>query len=226
MANLIGQRLGQYEITALLGRGGMATVYRAYQLGMDRIVAVKVLHPQYTDDPSFVERFKREARSVGALRHPNIVQVIDFDVQDGEYYMVMEYIETESLKDHLQKRGALPVGEALSIARKLADALAYAHMHGMLHRDVKPANVLMGKNDEPILTDFGIARIVGEATRMTASGMAMGTPPYMAPEQWYGRDVDGRTDVYAMAIMAYELLTGELPFTGDTPPTLMYQHLN
>ncbi|MFN7210643.1 MAG: serine/threonine-protein kinase, partial [Aggregatilineales bacterium] len=225
MPDLSGQTLGKYQILERLGRGGMATVYRAYQLGMDRIVAVKVLHPQYTDDPSFVERFKREARSVGALRHPNIVQVIDFDVQDGEYYMVMEYIETESLKDHLQKRGALPVGEALSIARKLADALAYAHMHGMLHRDVKPANVLMGKNDEPILTDFGIAKLI-DSTGLTASGAAVGTPAYMSPEAGRGDPVDERTDVYSLGVMLYEMLSGQLPFDADTPYAVILKHIN
>ncbi|PJF34445.1 MAG: serine/threonine protein kinase, partial [Candidatus Thermofonsia Clade 1 bacterium] len=159
MPNLSGQMLGKYQILEQLGRGGMATVYRAYQTGMDRIVAIKVLHPQFTSDPSFVERFKREARSVGALRHPNIVQVIDFDVHNDEYYMVMEYVESETLKSRLQKHGALPVPEALSIARKLADALAYAHANGMLHRDVKPANVLLSKTGEPILSDFGVAKL-------------------------------------------------------------------
>lgn len=225
MADLVGQTLGKYQILERLGRGGMATVYRAYQLGMDRIVAVKVMHPQYTDDPSFVERFKREARAVGGLRHPNIVQVIDFDVQDGEYYMVMEYIETESLKERLQKRGALPVGEALSIARKLADALAYAHMHGMLHRDVKPANVLMGKDNEPILTDFGIAKLI-DSTGLTASGSAVGTPAYMSPEAGRGEPVDERADVYSLGVMLYEMLSGQLPFDADTPYAVILKHIN
>lgn len=225
MPDLSGQTLGKYQILERLGRGGMATVYRAYQTGMDRVVAVKVMHPQYTDDPSFIERFKREARAVGALRHPNIVQVIDFDVQDGEYYMVMEYVETESLKDRLQKRGALPVREALSIARKLADALAYAHAHGMLHRDVKPANVLMSKSGEPILTDFGIAKLM-DSTGLTASGAAVGTPAYMSPEAGRGEPVDERTDVYSLGVMLYEMLSGELPFDADTPYAVILKHIN
>jgi serine/threonine-protein kinase len=225
MPDLSGQTLGKYQILERLGRGGMATVYRAYQTGMDRVVAVKVMHPQYTDDPSFIERFKREARAVGALRHPNIVQVIDFDVQDGQYYMVMEYVETESLKERLQKRGALPIREALSIARKLADALAYAHAHGMLHRDVKPANVLMSKSGEPILTDFGIAKLM-DSTGLTASGAAVGTPAYMSPEAGRGEAVDERTDVYSLGVMLYEMLSGELPFDADTPYAVILKHIS
>jgi serine/threonine protein kinase/Flp pilus assembly protein TadD len=225
MSDLSGQTLGKYQILERLGRGGMATVYRAYQPGMDRIVAVKVMHPQYTDDPSFIERFKREARSVGALRHPNIVQVIDFDVQDDEYYMVMEYIETETLKSRLQKHGALPIREALVIARKLADALAYAHAHGMLHRDVKPANVLMSKTGEPILTDFGIAKLMN-ASGLTASGAAVGTPAYMSPEAGRSEPVDERTDVYSLGVMLYEMLSGQLPFDADTPYAVILKHIN
>ncbi|MFQ3536649.1 MAG: protein kinase [Aggregatilineales bacterium] len=225
MPDLSGQTLGKYQILERLGRGGMATVYRAYQSGMDRMVAVKVLHPQYTDDPSFVERFKREACSVGVLRHPNIVQVIDFDVQDGHYYMVMEYVETESLKNRLQQLGGLPVREALSIVRKLADALAYAHAHGILHRDVKPANVLMSKSGEPILTDFGIAKLM-DLTGLTASGAAIGTPAYMSPEAGRGDQVDERSDVYSLGVMLYEMLSGHLPFDADTPYAVILKHIN
>jgi serine/threonine protein kinase len=159
------------------------------------------------------------------LRHPNIVQVIDFDVQDDEYYMVMEYIETETLKSRLQKHGALPVREALVIARKLADALAYAHAHGMLHRDVKPANVLMSKTGEPILTDFGIAKLM-DASGLTASGAAVGTPAYMSPEAGRGDPVDERTDIYSLGVMLYEMLSGQLPFDADTPYAVILKHIN
>ncbi len=225
MADLSGQTLGKYQIIERLGRGGMATVYRAYQPGMDRFVAVKVMHPQYADDASFIERFRREARVVGTLRHPHIVQVIDFDVQDEEYYMVMEYVETETLKNYLQKHGAMPVSQALSVARKLADALAYAHANGMLHRDIKPANVLWSKNGEPILTDFGIAKLAG-ATGLTASGAAVGTPAYMSPEAGRGEQVDERTDVYSLGVMLYEMLSGELPYDADTPYAVILKHIN
>lgn len=225
MADLSGQMLGKYQIVERLGRGGMATVYRAYQPGMDRFVAVKVMHPQYADDASFIERFRREARVVGTLRHPHIVQVIDFDVQDEEYYMVMEYVETETLKNYLQKHGAMPVTQALSVARKLADALAYAHANGMLHRDVKPANVLWSKTGEPILTDFGIAKLAG-ATGLTASGAAVGTPAYMSPEAGRGEQVDERADVYSLGVMLYEMLSGELPYDADTPYAVILKHIN
>jgi serine/threonine protein kinase/tetratricopeptide (TPR) repeat protein len=225
MADLSGQTLGKYQIIERLGRGGMATVYRAYQPGMDRFVAVKVMHPQYADDASFIERFRREARVVGTLRHPHIVQVIDFDVQDEEYYMVMEYVETETLKNHLQKHGAMPVSQALSVARKLADALAYAHANGMLHRDIKPANVLWSKTGEPILTDFGIAKLAG-ATGLTASGAAVGTPAYMSPEAGRGEQVDERADVYSLGVMLYEMLSGELPYDADTPYAVILKHIN
>ncbi len=225
MADLSGQTLGKYQIIERLGRGGMATVYRAYQPGMDRFVAVKVMHPQYAEDASFIERFRREARVVGTLRHPHIVQVIDFDVQDEEYYMVMEYVETETLKNHLQKHGAMPVPQALSVARKLADALAYAHANGMLHRDIKPANVLWSKIGEPILTDFGIAKLAG-ATGLTASGAAVGTPAYMSPEAGRGEQVDERTDVYSLGVMLYEMLSGELPYDADTPYAVILKHIN
>lgn len=225
MADLSGQTLGKYQLIERLGRGGMATVYRAYQPGMDRFVAVKVMHPQYADDASFIERFRREARVVGTLRHPHIVQVIDFDVQDEEYYMVMEYVETETLKNYLQKHGAMPISQALSVARKLADALAYAHANGMLHRDVKPANVLWSKTGEPILTDFGIAKLAG-ATGLTASGAAVGTPAYMSPEAGRGEQVDERTDVYSLGVMLYEMLSGELPYDADTPYAVILKHIN
>ncbi len=225
MADLSGQTLGKYQIIERLGRGGMATVYRAYQPGMDRFVAVKVMHPQYADDASFIERFRREARVVGTLRHPHIVQVIDFDVQDEEYYMVMEYVETETLKNHLQKHGAMPITQALSVARKLADALAYAHANGMLHRDIKPANVLWSKTGEPILTDFGIAKLAG-ATGLTASGAAVGTPAYMSPEAGRGEQVDERTDIYSLGVMLYEMLSGELPYDADTPYAVILKHIN
>ncbi|MCC7449096.1 MAG: protein kinase [Anaerolineae bacterium] len=226
MANdLTGSTLGKYQIMERLGRGGMADVYRAYQPGMDRYVAVKVMHGHLATDPSFITRFKREAQSVGNLRHPNIVQVIDFDVQNDEYYMVMEYIEGDSLKAMLQRRGALPVDDALDIAIKLADALAYAHGEGMIHRDIKPANVMLAKSGKPILTDFGIARIIN-ASGLTVSGAFVGTPSYVSPEAGRGEQVDERADIYSLGIVLYEMLTGKVPYDADTPYAVILKHIN
>lgn len=225
MPDLTGQTLGKYQLVERLGRGGMATVYRAYQPGMDRYVAVKVMNTDLSADPDFVLRFKREAQSVGSLRHPNIVQVIDFDVHDEEYYMVMEYIKGETLKAMLQRRGALPVNEALDITIKLADALAYAHDKGMIHRDIKPANILFAAPDQPILMDFGIARILG-TTGLTQEGAFLGTPAYVSPEAGRGDPVDARADIYSLGIVLYEMLTGVVPFNADTPFAVIYKHLN
>ncbi len=223
--DLTGTTLGKYQVMERLGRGGMADVYRAYQPGMDRYVAIKVMHGHLAEDPSFITRFKREAQSVGALRHPNIVQVIDFDTQDDEYYMVMEYIQGKTLKAVLQERGALPVGEALNIAAKLADALAYAHGEGMVHRDIKPANILFSKANVPILTDFGIARIM-DSSGLTASGAFVGTPAYMSPEGGRGEKVDERGDIYSLGIVLYEMLTGTVPYDADTPYAVILKHIN
>src|SRR3954463_11477095 len=153
--DLTGTTLGKYQVMERLGRGGMADVYRAYQPGMDRYVALKGMQGHLAEDPNFITRFKREAQTVGNLRHPNIVQVIDFDVQDDEYYMVMEYIQGNTLKAMLQKQGGLPVNQALDIAIKLADALSYPHGEGMIPRNKNPANILFTKSNNPILTDFG-----------------------------------------------------------------------
>lgn len=203
----------------------MADVYRAYQPGMERNVAIKVMHDYLAGDEDFVERFRREARAVGMLRHPHIVQVIDFDTQGDLYYMVMEYIQGRTLKAILRERGALLPGEALSIAIKLADALAYAHGQGMLHRDIKPANIMIAPDGEPVLMDFGIARILG-STQLTSSHTLLGTPSYMSPEAGLGEMVDARTDIYSLGIVLYEMLAGQLPFDADTPYAIIFKHVN
>jgi tetratricopeptide (TPR) repeat protein len=183
------------------------------------------MHAHLSEDPDFITRFKREAQSVGALRHPNIVQVIDFDSQDDEYYMVMEYIKGDTLKALLKQRGALPLDEAIDLMIKLADAVAYAHGQGMIHRDIKPANVLMVGPNNPVLTDFGIARILA-ATALTASGLAIGTPAYISPEAGRGEKVDERADIYSLGIVLYEMLTGVVPFDADTPYAVILKHIN
>jgi len=226
MANdLTGTTLGKYQIIERLGRGGMADVYRAFQPLLERYVAVKVMHTNLTEDEDFITRFKREAQIVGSLRHPNIVQVIDFDIHDGEYFMVMEYVQGDTLKAMLKRRGALQIGEALDIAAKLADALAYAHSKGMIHRDIKPANVLMDKNGSPILSDFGIAHL-SDVSGLTSTGMTVGTPSYMSPEAGRGEKVDERTDIYSLGIVLYEMLTGTVPFDADTPYAVIMKHIN
>jgi serine/threonine protein kinase len=230
MADLTGHTLGKYQILERLGRGGMADVYKGYQPGLDRYVAIKVLHSHLSEDPDFITRFRREAKSVAELRHPNIVQVFDFDVQGDVYYMVMEYIEGgETLKQRLQKLAEqgqrLPIEQTLDIMIKLADALAYAHDKGMIHRDIKPANVLLPGLDRPVLSDFGIARLLGE-TGLTASGAMIGTPAYMSPEQGRGEHGDARSDVYALGIVFYEMLTGRPPYDADTPYAIILKHIN
>jgi serine/threonine protein kinase/tetratricopeptide (TPR) repeat protein len=230
MADLSGQTLGRYQVIQRLGRGGMADVYRAYQPGLDRYVAIKVMHAHLAEDSDFITRFRREAKSVAGLRHPNIVQVFDFDVQGDVYYMVMEYIESgRTLKDvltELSSRGErLSLSTSLSIMAKMADALDYAHKEGMIHRDIKPSNVLLTGADNPILSDFGIARLI-DSTGLTSSGAILGTPAYMSPEQGRGEKADERSDLYALGIVLYEMLTGRPPYDADTPYAIILKHIN
>lgn len=225
------RKLGKYEITERLGRGGMAEVYRGYHKELDRYVAVKVLHAFLADDPEFKSRFEREAKNVARLRHPNIVQVYDFDYDaDGEsYYMVMELVDGITLKDRLislSERGqVMPLDEALRIIREAAGALAYAHSRSMIHRDVKPANLMIDHDSRIVLTDFGIAKIVTGA-QFTASGGMVGTPAYMAPEQGLGEAGDERSDLYSLGVILFQLVTGQLPYDAETPLAIILKHLN
>jgi serine/threonine protein kinase/predicted negative regulator of RcsB-dependent stress response len=227
LQDLSGRKLGQYELRERLGRGGMAEVYKSYQPGMDRFVAVKVMLGSLNDDESFVERFRREARAVGNLRHAHIVQAFDFGAEDGVYYLAMEFIQGDNLKTHIQKHGKLPMRDSLRIARQLSDALAYAHDKGMVHRDMKPANIMFLDDSlkHAILTDFGIARILGEVA-LTGTGMAVGTPDYMSPEAGRGDITDHRTDIYALGIILYEMLVGDVPYSADTPLAVIMKHIN
>ena len=230
MADLTGQMLGKYQLVARLGRGGMADVYKGYQPGLDRYVAVKVMHAHLAEDADFITRFQREARAVARLRHPHIVQVHDFDVFDGHYYMVMEYIEgSQTLKELLRELNAhnqrLPLASTLDIVAKVADALDYAHRQGMVHRDIKPSNILLPTSDCPVLSDFGIAKLAGQ-TGLTSSGAMIGTPAYMSPEQGRGEPADERSDIYALGIVLYEMLVGEPPYNADTPYAVILKHIN
>ncbi len=228
MSDLIGRKLGQYEITALLGEGGMARVYRAHQSNVKRDVAIKVIESRLAHNPDFIKRFEREAQMIAALNHPHILKLFDFGQQNDLLYLVMELQPGGSLQQLIRARRGLTPDTAARFLDQIAGALDYAHQHSVIHRDLKPQNVLLDESGNAILTDFGIARLVGEGavTALTGTGMALGTPAYMPPEQWYGRNIDSRSDEYALGVMAFEMLTGQLPFDGDTPPALMQQHIN
>ena len=223
--------LGNYRILAPLGQGGMARVYRAHQESLDREVAVKVLPPWYTDDRSFVERFQLEARLVARLSHPNIVTVHDASEQNGHLYIVMQLVDGGTLKHRLDalhvKQRTMDSAEATPIFVQLANALSYAHEQGIIHRDIKPVNVLCDRAGRPILSDFGIAKMLASTKKhLTRPGAGVGTPEYMSPEQCYGGPVDGRADIYALGVMLFESLTGQTPFLGDSYPVLAHGHLH
>lgn len=226
MQDLSGRKLGQYELRERLGRGGMAEVYKAYQPGMDRFVAVKVMLGHLATDESFVERFRREAQAVGRLRHPHLVQIFDFGIEGDVYYMAMEFIQGGTLKEAIRQQGKLRPEYALRITSQLADALAYAHDNEMIHRDLKPANVMFtdAQHQNAVLTDFGIARILNQSG-LTGTGMAVGTPDYMSPEMARGENIDHRADLYALGIILYEMLTGEVPYSADTPMAVIFKHM-
>jgi serine/threonine-protein kinase len=221
-------------VLELLGRGGMAEVYKGRHPRLDRTVAIKILPASLASDQDFRQRFEREAKAIANLRHPNIVQMFDFGDIEGLYYMVMEYIDGTDLSKHMSKTGAMDLSQIQPILSDLASALDYAHTQGVVHRDVKPSNVLLQENTNAagqtklsaVLTDFGIVKILGSDTGATETGMMMGTLDYMAPEQIrVSRKIDGRADVYAVGVMLYRMVTGELPFKGEHPSTIMLAHL-
>lgn len=219
----LGSTLGQYQIVEKLGRGGMATVYKAFQPNLDRYVAVKVLPAFYAEEPTYMERFRQEAKSIAKLRHPNILTVFDFGDQGGVTYIVSEFVPGGTLSQQL---GApLPLDYALSILKPVGSALDYAHAQGIVHRDIKPSNVLMTLDGTPVLSDFGVARMVGGA-RMTESGAAVGTPEYMSPEQAMGGEIAASSDIYSLGVVLYEMLTGHVPFSADTPMAVVLAHMH
>jgi serine/threonine protein kinase len=226
---LEGQNLGKYRILEPLGRGGMAQVYKAYHPQLDRYVAIKVLRSDLVEDAEFLARFRREARAVAALRHPHIVQIYDFDAQDDLYYMVMELLEGDTLKAYLNTLRVsgerIPLGEMVRIFIDVLDGLSYAHREGIIHRDLKPANIMLTRHGQAVLTDFGIAQIVG-GTQYTVAGALMGTLSYMAPEQGMDGTCDARSDIYSMGIAYFEALTGSVPFDADTPLAILMKHIN
>jgi serine/threonine protein kinase len=221
---LVGKSLGQFRIAERIGSGGMAMVFKAYQPTLDRYVAIKVLPTHYARDPVFVKRFEREARSVARLAHPNIVQIHDFGEQDNITYIVMEYVDGGTLKDRLKR--ALPVAEVADFIIQAAEGLECAHRNGIVHRDVKPANMLVRKDGHLLLSDFGIAKILEGTTNLTRVGTGIGTPQYMSPEQGTGQMVDRRSDIYSLGIVLFHCLTGHVPFTADSPLTITLKHMN
>ncbi|HVO42157.1 MAG TPA: protein kinase [Aggregatilineales bacterium] len=220
-----GQQIGSYQIVGVLGRGGMATVYRARQLSFDREVAIKVIRSDLVQRGDFLARFQREARTVASLSHAHILKVFDYGQQDDLIYLVMELLTGGSLTERIQREGALPLNTVSTILDQIASALDYAHTKGIVHRDLKPQNVLFDEAGNAFLTDFGIAKLLNETATFTQTGMAMGTPIYMAPEQWQGQPVDSRADIYALGVMIFEMLTGHVPFQADTPFALMHKHI-
>ncbi len=224
---MVGDQIaGRYELQDLIGHGGMSSVYKARDSLLERNVAVKVLHQQYNADDDFVERFKREARSAARLQHPNIVTVIDRGEDDGRQYIVFEHIDGENLKEFLVRKGRLEVREALEIALEIARALSFAHGHGLIHRDVKPQNVLLNGDGRAKVTDFGIARSLEVESGMTQTGTVLGTSNYIAPEQAKGQPVDAQSDVYSLGIVLYELLAGEVPFPGESFVVIAMKHVH
>jgi serine/threonine protein kinase len=228
-SSMQGRTLGKYRVLEPLGRGGMARVYRGYHPQLDRYVAIKVLRSDLVEEEEFLARFRREAQAVAALRHPNIVQVYDFDVEGESYYMVMELLEGDTLKarlsDYRVRGERMPLGEVVRVMLDVLDGLSYAHREGMIHRDIKPANVILTKHGQAVVADFGIAKIIG-GTLHTASGALMGTLNYIAPEQGLEGKSDARSDIYSLGIVLYEILTGHTPFDADTPLAVLMKHLN
>ena len=230
---LLGAMLGKYKILAPLGQGGMARVYKARQENLDREVAIKVLPPWYAADRNFVQRFEQEAKLVARLSHPNIVTVHDASQQDGHLYIVMQLVDGGTLKNQIDNlRDAhstilafMDLLEANRIFQQLASALAYAHENGIVHRDIKPVNVLMDRAGRPILSDFGIAKALEHNKGLTHPGAGVGTPEYMSPEQCMGGQVDGRADIYALGVMLYEALTGRTPFVGENYHAIAHSHI-
>ena len=216
----------RYELEELVGTGGMSTVFRARDLQLDRRVAIKILHEHYAADPEYLARFRSEARAVARLSHPNIVTVIDRGDDDGRQYIVFEHVDGENLKELVVRSGRLPVGQALELTTAVADGLAFAHERGLVHRDVKPQNVLLNSEGEVKVTDFGIARSLHVEHGVTQTGTVLGTGEYLAPEQASGKPVSPATDVYSLGVVLWELLTGEVPFVGENFVAVALRHVN
>ena len=221
-SSLIGRKLGQYEVVSLLGRGGMATVYKGYQASLDRFVAIKVLPPHPGMDDQFIERFRLEARTIGSLQNPNILPLYDYGTEGDVLYLVMAYVSGGSLADYLD--GKLDTKQIEKWLRGIASGLDFAHRRGIVHRDIKPANILIDSDNHPLLADFGVVKMLVSSSNLTGTSL-VGTPAYMSPEQGQGLEIDGRSDVYSLGVMVYEMLTGQHPFSADTPMQTILKHI-
>src|SRR6266436_9569972 len=226
MNSLVGRSLGHFRIVERIGAGGMATVFKAYQPTLDRYVAIKVLPAYHARDPVFLKRFVQEAKAVARLSHANIVTIHEFGEQNGITYIVMEYVEGGTLKDRLKGGRAIPIAEAVDFMIQAADGLLCAHSNGIIHRDVKPANMLLRKDGHLLISDFGIAKMLEGTTNLTRVGTGIGTPQYMSPEQGTGQAVDRRSDIYSLGIVMFHCLTGHVPFTAENPVSITVKHLN
>ncbi|MCA9913149.1 MAG: serine/threonine protein kinase [Anaerolineae bacterium] len=220
-----GEQIGAYRLENQLGQGGMATVYKAYHTQLNRPVAIKVMHQNLLDDATFTARFQREAQIVASLSHPHIVPVYDYDQHEGLPFLVMKYVPGVTLKKRLIKKPPT-LAEVLDVVKAVGGALDYAHSQDVLHRDIKPSNIVLDQDEVPYLTDFGLARLVTSGESTMSADMLLGTPHYISPEQARGRkDLDGRTDIYSLGIVLYELLVGNVPYTGDTPYSIIHDHI-
>src|ERR671921_2723299 len=225
MSTLLGTILnGRYRLEARIGTGGMSSVYRAIDETLERRVAIKLMNREIADHPDQLERFRREARAVAQLSHPHIVGVIDAGEDEGRPYIVFEYVEGETRKERIRRMGRLPMDEAIAYASEIARALGCAHSRSIVHRDVKPQNVLLDAEGSAKVTDFGIARTL-EEEGLTADGRVLGTTDYVSPEQALGHDVDGQSDIYSLGVVLYEMLTGEVPFHGENQVSVAMKHV-
>ncbi|MGC8943941.1 MAG: serine/threonine-protein kinase, partial [Caldisericia bacterium] len=220
------KRIDKYVIIEEIGRGGMGIVYKALHPFLNRYIAIKVLPEHFINEKEFVERFTNEAKTIINLKHPNIVRLYDAGIYMNNYYIVMDYIEGKTLKDLIKINKKFDIKEATDIIIPIAKALSYAHSKGVIHRDIKPSNIIIeDETKQPYLYDFGIAK-AAYGTKLTLTGISIGTPEYMSPEQCKGEEVDQRTDIYSLGIVFYEMLTGKVPFEGDTPLGVAYKHVN
>ncbi|MHB1412087.1 MAG: protein kinase domain-containing protein, partial [Thermoleophilia bacterium] len=215
----------RYEIVKRLGSGGMADVYLARDTHLGREVAIKILYKRYARDEEFVARFRREAQAAAGLNHPHIVSIYDRGEADGSYYIAMEYLEGKSLKDLIAQKGSLPPDKAIFVAEQILQALQFAHEHNVIHRDIKPHNIVISGRGEVKVTDFGIAR-AGTSAKMTETGSILGTAQYLSPEQAKGKAVEQGSDLYSLGVVLYEMLTGRVPFEGENPVAIALKHLS
>ncbi len=220
-----GQTVGPYQVVGQLGQGGMATVYKAYHAKLDRHVAIKVMHKAFSEDPDFLARFEREAQIIAKLEHPHIVPVYDYNEHEGQPYLVMKFIEGQTLKKVLSE-GPQTLDQIVAVMSDVAGALTYAHQHGVLHRDVKPSNIVIGTDGNVYLTDFGLARMAQMSASTMSQDMILGTPQYISPEQASGlKNLDSRTDIYSFGVILYEMVVGRVPFNADTPYAIVHDHI-